>query len=156
MFVSAAVLAGCAGPSNADTRIEQEQRNAELVRDAFGRGVGGPDTFYSILAEDVQWTVARAVEPTTYTNRQQFLDNGAQPVLRRLTGPIQAEVGEVITDGDKVVALWKGTATAIDGRPYANEYAWVMTLHDERVTRVVAHLDLVVLNELIARVPLPA
>ncbi|AQA01632.1 hypothetical protein BVC93_03395 [Mycobacterium sp. MS1601] len=127
--------------------------NTQILREAFARGVGAPDTFYGVLADDVHWTVARAERPSTYTSRQEFLDNGAGPVVQRLTGQIQAEVHELIAADDQVVARWRGTATARDGRPYVNEYNWVMTMADGQVTHVVAYLDLVVLDELLTRVP---
>ncbi|MCK0174435.1 MULTISPECIES: nuclear transport factor 2 family protein [Mycobacteriaceae] len=146
---------GCA-ITNAAPLPDPAQRNTQIVRDAFERGVGGPDTFYAILADDVTWTVARAGRQTTYTTRQQFLDDGARPVVDRLTGPIQADVHEVVADDDQVVARWRGTATALDGRPYVNEYAWFLTMAGERVTRVVAYLDLVALDDLLTRVPPPS
>ncbi|MCV7431668.1 nuclear transport factor 2 family protein [Mycolicibacterium bacteremicum] len=127
--------------------------NAQIIRDGFARGVGGPDSFYALLAQDVHWTVARAEGASTYTSRQEFLDRGAKPVLDRLTGPIQAQVHELIVDGDQVVARWRGTATARDGRPYTNEYAWAMTMRGGEITQVVAYLDLVALDDLIQRVP---
>jgi ketosteroid isomerase-like protein len=145
-------MLGCSSNAENSARSGQQQRNADLVRDAFALGVGGEDSFYSILAEDVEWTVARANEPATYTSRAQFLRDGAGPIVSRLTGPIQAEVRELIAEGDVVVARWRGTATARDGRPYVNDYAWVMTMRDEKVVRVTAYLDLVALQELLNRV----
>lgn len=150
----ALVAIGTSATSSADnpTRTEQEQRNAQVVRDAFTRGVSDENSFFAILSDDVHWTVARAAEPTTYTSRSQFLRDGASPVQTRLSGPIQANIRELITDNDVVVALWEGTATARDGRPYVNDYAWVMTMRDERVVRVTAYLDLMALDELLRRV----
>ncbi|CAN5121620.1 nuclear transport factor 2 family protein [soil metagenome] len=152
--LAAILMIGCSATSNAEdpARSGQQQRNADVVREAFALGVGGADSFYSILAEDVQWTVARAVEPRTYTSRAQFLQEGAGPITTRLNGPIQAHVRELITEDDVVVAIWDGTATALDGRPYVNSYAWVMTMRNEQVVRVTAYLDLVALNELLERV----
>jgi ketosteroid isomerase-like protein len=152
---AAAVTAGCATTYAAPPPADAEHRNTHLVREAFARGVGDAETFYAILADDVTWTVARAATPTTYTSRQQFLDDGVAPIVDRLTGQIQAEVHDLIADDDQVVARWRGTATARDGVPYVNEYAWVMTMANERVTRVVAYLDLVALDDLVTRVPLP-
>lgn len=146
---AAVVAVGCSS-TGADG---SEQRNAQVVRDAFALGVGGADTFYSILADDVHWTVARAAEPSTYTSRSHFLREGAGPIVSRLAGEIRADVRELYTDDDTVVALWRGTATARDGRPYVNDYAWVMTLREERVVRVTAYLDLLALDELLNRVP---
>ncbi|ANW63619.1 nuclear transport factor 2 family protein [Mycolicibacterium murale] len=127
--------------------------NITIVAEAFNRGVGAPDTFYGILADDVHWTVARAEAPSTYTSRQEFLANGSGPITSRLNGQITAEVHELIAQGDQVVARWRGTATARDGLPYVNEYNWVMTMAGGQVTRVVAYLDLVALDELLTRVP---
>ncbi|UXA19066.1 nuclear transport factor 2 family protein [Mycobacterium sp. SMC-4] len=155
LLSAAVVAAGCAGAtSQAAPPAGDGQRNAQIVRDGLARGVGGPDTFYALLAEDVQWTVARAATPRTYTSRQEFLDVAAGPIVDRLTGPIRAEVHEIIADQDRVVARWRGTATARDGQPYVNEYNWVMALADDQITRVVAYLDFVELDALIARVPL--
>ncbi|KAA0113487.1 nuclear transport factor 2 family protein [Mycolicibacterium sp. P9-22] len=150
--LAATVMIGCSSNAENSVRGGQQQRNADLVRDAFALGVSDEDSFYSILADDVEWTVARANEPVTYTGRAQFLRDGAGPIVSRLTGPIQAEVRELIAEGDVVVARWRGTATALDGRPYVNDYAWVMTMRDEKVVRVTAYLDLVVLGELLNRV----
>ncbi|MCV7211754.1 nuclear transport factor 2 family protein [Mycolicibacterium canariasense] len=154
-LVVAGVTLGVSATSNAEDvdRTVREQRNAELVRDAFARGVGDETSFFSILAEDVQWTVARAVDPTTYTSRSEFLRDGVAPIQSRLNAPIQANVQQLITDHDVVVAVWDGTATARDGLPYVNSYTWVMTMRDERVVRVSAYLDFVALNGLLERVP---
>ena len=38
----------------------QEARNVRLVREAFARQVGNGDRFYTILADDMNWTVALA------------------------------------------------------------------------------------------------
>ncbi|WP_231644500.1 nuclear transport factor 2 family protein [Mycolicibacterium baixiangningiae] len=147
------ITVGSSGTSAADEPPTPQQRNAEVVRNAFALGVGhDAHTFYSILAEDVQWTVARADAPRTYTSRSQFLQEGAGPIQSRLTGPIQANVRQLIAENDVVVAIWDGAATARDGRPYFNSYAWVLTMRDERVVRATAFLDLVVLNELLERV----
>jgi ketosteroid isomerase-like protein len=149
------MLIGCSAPGDTGdaTRPAQQERNVQVVRDAFARGVGGEDGFFAILAEDVQWTVAQAVEPTTYTSRSEFLRDGAGPIQSRLSEPIRANVRQLIAEGDVVAAIWEGTATARDGRPYVNTYAWVMTMRDERVVQATAFLDLVALGDFLERVP---
>lgn len=151
---TAFAASGCTADAGAETVDDQPgvaARNKELVRSAFELQVGGPDTFYSILAEDVQWTIA-SVEPSTYTSREQFFTEGSAPILDRLTGPIQATVRNLYADGDTVVAWWDGTATARDGVPYVNSYCWIMQIRDEQVTDVVAFLDLVAIADLVDRV----
>ncbi|CAN3127536.1 nuclear transport factor 2 family protein [Mycobacterium sp. smrl_JER01] len=154
IVAGSSLIAAGAGSAHAEPSPGGESRNAQVVREAFATGVGAPDTFYAILADEVTWTVARADTPATYTGRQHFLDSGAQPVVDRLTGQIDAEVHEMVADGGRVVARWRGTATALDGQPYVNEYNWVMTMADDRVTHVVAYLDFVALDALLHRVPL--
>ncbi|MDF2829079.1 MAG: hypothetical protein K0R01_2362 [Mycobacterium sp.] len=160
MTVASAALAatmtiGCSasGDSGDAARSGQQERNVQVVRDAFALGVGGEEGFFSILADDVQWTVARAVDPTTYTSRAEFLRDGAGPIQSRLSEPIQANVQQLVAEGDVVVAIWDGTATARDGRPYVNTYSWALTMRDERVVKATAFLDLVALGDLMARVP---
>jgi ketosteroid isomerase-like protein len=149
----ALVMSVSMATSAADQPPTLEQRNAEVVRNAFALGVGSDErTFYSILADDVQWTVARAEAARTYTSRSEFLREGAGPIQTRLTGPIQANVRQLIAENDVVVAIWDGTATARDGSPYVNTYAWVLTMRDERVVRATAFLDLVAFNDFLERV----
>lgn len=131
----------------------REARNERLIREAFDRQVGGPDSFYALLADEVQWTIA-GPEPSTYTSRQQFLAEGSGPVTARLSTPVRPSIRELYAEGDTVVAWWDGSATAIDGQPYRNSYAWIMTLREDRVVRVVAFLDTAALNELLERVQL--
>lgn len=70
----------------------QEARNVRLIREAFARQIGDGDRFYAILADDVIWTVALADNPSTYTSRQQFLEEGSGPITDRLSTPIRATV----------------------------------------------------------------
>ena len=148
---AATTMIGCAATGNAQDP-DGEQRIVDVLTAAFARGVGGEDSFFAMLADDVRWTVARAARPTTYTSRSQFLTEGAGPVQARLTGPIRADVRELIVDDDVVVALWDGTATARDGQPYRNSYAWVMTMRGDRVAEATAYLDMVALDDLLQRV----
>lgn len=132
---------------------DREQHNEDLIRTAFDRQARGY-SFFDILAEKVEWTVA-ASNPTTYTGRLRFIEEGVAPVTDRLSTPIRPAVRGLWARGDKVVAWWEGTATARDGRPYENSYLWILTLRDDRVVRAVAFLDTAALKELFERVPRP-
>lgn len=131
----------------------QEARNVRLVREAFARQIGDGDRFYTILADDVNWTVALADNPSTYTSRQQFLEEGSGPITDRLSTPIRPTIRELYVAGDTVIAWWDGVATARDRQPYKNSYCWIMTLRGEQIVRVVAFLDITPINDLYERVP---
>jgi uncharacterized protein len=135
------------------------EHNRALVREHFERAardgtLSSTGNFYDILAEDVEWTIEGATS-RTYTSREEFLVDGANPVLLRLATPTHPTVRGLHADGDTVVVRWDGTATALDGVPYANRFCWIFTLRDDRATRVSAFLDTAPIDELIARVPLP-
>ena len=49
-----------------------------------------------------------------------------------------------------LVALWEGTATAKDGKPYNNTYSWHMTLNQGH--REVAFFDTIDLADLWTRI----
>jgi hypothetical protein len=52
-----------------------------------------------------------------------------------------------------VIALWDGTATAKDGKPYTNTYSWYMTMKNGRIVKVVAFFDTIELTDLWKRIP---
>ncbi|GAA3924711.1 nuclear transport factor 2 family protein [Actinoplanes auranticolor] len=148
-----------AGPAHAGSG-GRESRNKRRVAEAFraaaehGTLNQANDFYLDILHEDAIWTVA-SVPPRTYPNRAQFLARGSAPILSRLSTPIYPQVRALYAEGDTVVAVWDGTATALDGRPYLNTYNWVFTMRGRRAVRVQAFLDLVVVNDLIERIPDP-
>jgi uncharacterized protein len=119
---------------------------------AFERQAAG-GTFYDVLADDVTWTVA-AAEPSVHHGKQAFLVNGSGPVLDRLSTPLIPDVRAIWVQDDTVVVHWDGSAVARDGLPYRNSYCWIWSYRGDYVTRAVAFLDLVALNDLFERVPL--
>ncbi len=141
-----------AGPGDRETR--NKRRLTDVFRDAAERGTLNRDNdFYrEILHPDVVWTVASAT-PSTYRDRADFLARGAAPILQRLATPIYPRLRSLYADGDTVVTVFDGTATALDGVPYRNTYSWIFTMRGRQAIRVEAFLDLVALHELLDRVP---
>lgn len=141
LLPSIAMAASPASPSAHD--------NAAIVRAAFDAWRDGRGSVFDLLADDVEWTVA-GTSPVSgvYRSRQAFLDQAVAPITARLATPIVPEVQHVVAQGDAVVVLWQGTATARDGGTYRNHYAWHMQLEGGRIVRVVAFLDTWALAEL--------
>ncbi|MGD9891623.1 MAG: nuclear transport factor 2 family protein [Dehalococcoidia bacterium] len=94
------------------------EENKILIRSAFESWGRGEGNFYSLLADDATWTITGSSPVAgTYTSRQEFLDRAIQPIFERLSEPIRPDVKDLIAEGDLVVALWEGRATALDGVP---------------------------------------
>ncbi len=133
-----------------------KRRLAQVFRGATERGTLNKtnDFYLDILHPDVEWTVM--AEPRRiYSNRADFLAGGSAPVLERLATPLYPDVHAIYADGDVVSVLWDGTATALDGQPYLNTFNWVFTMRGRQAIRVRAYLDLIAVNNLVERVPLP-
>ena len=48
---------------------------------------------------------------------------------------------EIIAEGSRVVLMWSGKGTMLNGAPYDNSYCWVMDVHGGLVRRIKAYLD---------------
>src|SRR5690606_12338188 len=123
--------------------------NAALVREAFAAWRAGHGSVFDLLHEDVVWTVAdNSPVSGVYHSRADFLERACAPISARLATPIVPTVEHVLAQDDAVVVVWSREATARDGQPYRNRYAWHMQLRDGRIVRVVAFLDTWALAEL--------
>ncbi len=145
-----AVTASQARPSQASTAA----KNKKLIQTAFDNWAKGQGNIFDLLSDDVQWTIAGSSPYSkTYYGKKQLIDEAVTPLTLRLATPITPKVRQLVSEGDTVVALWDGSATAKDGRPYRNTYSWAMTLKQGRITRVVAFLDMAEYDGVIQRVP---
>ncbi len=125
-----------------------EEKNKEIISKAFADWANGTGSFFDLLDENAEWTITGSSPISkTYTSRQQFLDEAITPINERLSARIVPKVRGIYADGDMVVVLWDGTATAKDGTPYNNTYSWFMTMKDGRIVEVVAFFDTIDFTE---------
>jgi len=124
-------------------------RNAAVVSIAFEQWRAGQGSVFDLLDADVVWTVAGVSSVSgTYRGRQAFLQEAVAPITRKLRTPITPTLRQIVAQGDEVVVFWEGQATALDGRPYRNHYAWQLTLAQGKIIRAVAYLDTAALEAL--------
>lgn len=124
----------------------------QIVSQGFERWVAGEQSFFDLLPEDIEWTVTGSNPLSgTYRSRTEFLD-ALEPLLGRLAKPIVPRTYTVYADGDTVIVLWEGSAEAKDGVPYDNVYSWYLTFDGDRIAKVVAFFDGILLAELCERV----
>ncbi|AAM04423.1 predicted protein [Methanosarcina acetivorans C2A] len=131
-----------------------EDKNKEIVHEGFTKWANGTGDVFDLLADDMEWTIIGSSPVSkTYTNRKQFLEEVITPLNERLSVKIVPRVRGIYADGDMVIALWDGKATAKDGKPYNNTYSWYMTMKNGRIVKVVAFLDTISLADLWKRIP---
>ena len=142
---------GLAQTSAAETETEAKNKAAvEAAFDAWRAGTGGP---FGLLAPDASWTITgNSVAAKTYNSRDEFLDTVIKPFNARLTKPLIPTIRSLHSDGATVIALFDGEATALDGKPYRNTYAWFMEMRDGKIVEATAFFDSIAFDEFWKRV----
>jgi ketosteroid isomerase-like protein len=132
----------------------EESKNKEIIHEGFAKWANGTGDVFDLLADDMEWTIiGNNPVSKTYSSRKQFLEEVIAPLNERLSVKIVPRVRGIYADGDMVIALWDGTATAKDGKPYNNTYSWHMTMKNGRIVKVVAFFDTIDLADLWKRIP---
>jgi uncharacterized protein len=147
-------LAQATQSNQADAQETQviEQRNKEIVRQYFDSWRNGTGNFFDLLAPEATWTITGTGATVGTYRKQELLDQVVNPTSARLSSPIVPTVRGIWADGDMVIALWDGEATAADGRPYRNTYTWYFRMQDGKAIEAIAFLDMQEFNDLWARV----
>lgn len=140
-------------PADAQATQMIEQRNKATVQQSFDQWRNGTGSAFDLLAPDVTWTITgTGATAGTYRSRQALLDQVVSPTSARLSTPIVPTVRGIWADGDMVIVLWDGEATARDGRAYRNTYTWYFRMKDDQVIEAIAFLDMSKFTELWTRV----
>ncbi|MBC1236819.1 nuclear transport factor 2 family protein [Nostoc sp. 2RC] len=145
--------ATASNPADAQATQMIEQRNKATVQQSFDQWRNGTGSAFDLLAPDVTWTITgTGATAGTYRSRQALLDQVVSPTSARLSTPIVPTVRGIWADGDMVIVLWDGEATARDGRAYRNTYTWYFRMKDDQVIEAIAFLDMSKFTELWTRV----
>ncbi|WP_226583933.1 nuclear transport factor 2 family protein [Acuticoccus sediminis] len=138
----AALLASLlTAPLSAQAQTAEDNRR--IVREAYDAWARGENVFARLLSEDVVWTI-HGSDPVagTYVGREDFVERASVPLVSRLVAPIRPEVHRIWAEDDSVVVRFSASTTTTSGAPYHNEFVWIFTLEDGKVTRAEAFLDL--------------
>lgn len=119
------------------------QTKKEIVTKAFDAWTTqGTSDVFDLLADNLQWRINGSTPwSKTYTSKQQFMDEVIIPLNEKLSVKIKPTVRHVYQDGNTVIVIWDGQATALDGKPYRSSYSWNMTFTGDQITHVEAFLD---------------
>jgi ketosteroid isomerase-like protein len=127
--------------------------NKQLIQEGFDKWANNTGSFFDLLADDVQWTIAGSTPLSkTYTSKAEFLHTVIEPLNRRLSVKIVPHVRSLYADGDMVIAIWDGTAVATDGKPYNTTYEWNMQVKDGKIVRALAFLDGIEFADILRRI----
>ncbi len=109
---------------------------------AFGKG--DQAALAVILSDDVEWLPPKSAPLTggPFRGREKIqaamLEAGAR--FFRMDSA-KTDTLKIVAEGDTVVVRQRMSCTAANGRPYQNEYVWLFTCKDGRITRMEEHTD---------------
>ncbi len=149
------MIAALSAPALASEPSQRAADNKRIVSEAFDRwAAGGSGFFNDILDENVVWRIEGS-SPTAreYRGREVFVAQAVRPFATRMADPLRPTDVNVWSDGDHVIAQWRGSGVARDGQAYQNSYAWIMRMENGKAAEVTAFLDLAPYDELLSRVP---
>jgi len=103
---------------------------------------GDAQQAFALFTDDVVYKL-KGTTPVSgvYRGLKQIVENFFTPWRKQIVGEIALTVDELIGDGERVVALARGSAKTIHGLPYDNDYAFVFRLRDGKIAEVIEYLD---------------
>jgi ketosteroid isomerase-like protein len=103
---------------------------------------GDAKSAFALFTDDVVYDL-KGTTPVSgkYKGLASIVADFFTPWRKQIVGDIVLIVDELIGDGERVVALARGTAKTIHGTAYDNDYAFVFRLRDGKISEVSEYLD---------------
>ena len=119
-----------------------QEDNKSLVQASFDNWRSGTGSPFDLLAPDAEWTIVGSSPLSeTYRSKSEFLDNVIYPFNARMATPLVPSVRGIYADGDMVIILFDGAATATDGVPYRNAYTWYFQIRGTKIVNAIEFFD---------------
>lgn len=134
--------------------MEQTSPSArEVVDTAVLAWIGGNDSaFWRLLADDVRYEVIGTTAVSgVYEGRRAFIASALAPMAALLSVAARPVEYDIVAEGQRVVLMWRGVGTMMNGEPYNNSYCWVLTITDSKISRIKAYLDTALVDALFAQ-----
>lgn len=137
----------------AEIGVQREKAAVLASFERWRKGIGHPS---ELLVPDAEWTLmGSSCLSRTYYGLKAVHDELADLLHARLSKPLVPQVYAAYQDGDTVIVRFSTSSTALDGKPFRNEYSWFLTFRDGRAIRLVAFLDTYAIDDLIHRITPP-
>jgi ketosteroid isomerase-like protein len=127
----------------------QTEETRELVKRYYAAlGSGDKDGVLATLADDVVWDPPASAHVGRTEGAAAVAKALGSSVIKEtfdISKPFDVEIRSMIVDGDKAVVQQRIIATAkATGAPYDNQYCWVYTCADGKITHLEEYADTLV------------
>lgn len=116
--------------------------NKALVEQSFQDWQDGRGSPFTLLSEDIRWTIAGSSPFAGTYARDAFVNDIVAPFNQRMAAPLKPTRWDVYQDGSMVVIQFDAEAPLVTGAQYRNSYAWFFAFDEGQVTEVTAFLDM--------------
>ncbi len=115
-----------------------------LVLDYYrSLGKGDQSALSKIVADDFEWVPPQSAPlKGPFRGRDNVLTamfEAGKRFFRMDTA--KTETLKIVAEGDTVVVRQRMSCTAVNGRPYQNDYVWIFTCKNGQITRMEEHTD---------------
>jgi ketosteroid isomerase-like protein len=124
------------------------EKSKAIVKAWFDKLATGDATgAFELFAPDTVY-VLQGTTPVsgTYRGLPAILGDFFAPWRMRIDGDLTLALDELIGEGERVVALARGSAKTVTGARYDNQYCFVFTVRGGRITEVNEFLDTVLVE----------
>ncbi|MEQ8660413.1 MAG: nuclear transport factor 2 family protein [Gammaproteobacteria bacterium] len=103
---------------------------------------GNAEAAFALFAEDIVYDL-KGTTPVSgvYRGLDQLVNDFFVPWRKQIDGDLVVHVDELIGTGERGVALRPGEARTVLDLPYNNDYAFVFTVKNGKITEVAEFLD---------------
>ena len=118
-------------------------QNKQILQEAFdelAKGNGKP--FTELMADDFCWTVSGTTKwSKTYRGKRSVLQDLMKPLFALFADRYTNAAHRILVDGDYVVVECRGRVTTKTGKPYHNEYCYVIRMENGKMRELKEYLD---------------
>ena len=125
--------------------IEENKRIARDFMDALSRA--DADWVLEHYAEDVMWTAGSL--PFSGTHTKDEIRGLMDGILGAFPKGLRFEIKTLTAEEDRVAIEAESRGTHVSGKPYHNEYHFLMRIRDGRIVEFKEYLDTLHANEVL-------
>ena len=127
----------------------QANPNKQLLQDIFaGLARGDSRPFVNSLADDFCWTLTGTTDWSgTYRGKRAVMTDLMRPLFAQFAGQYTNSAHRFIAEGDWVVVECRGKVMTKSGKPYNNEYCYVIRFADGKMRELVEYFDTELVTE---------
>ena len=122
------------------------KRAMQAAFDELARGNGRP--FVDLMADDFTWKITGTTAwSRTYRGKQSVRKDLLEPLFAQFATQYTNRALRIIAEDDYVVVECRGSVTTRRGKPYNNEYCYVIRFADGKMRELTEYFDTELVTE---------